>query len=302
MQPLPFLCFVSSLAFSLASLLIFFAHDTMLLCTHAGAFSNGGRRRTPTAVTYLKAYPIYTGRNPHWMPQACCLWISINLPTRFRSLRVLKLVVKFLFFSSFALAVCKKEPLRRHLGGSLLLYCCSKCQSLFSRAAWKSFHSVSVSEAAGMGKSARAEWISCFQVRASGWMWLQCYQFHSFTSSGSSFMRFMTSEPSRDIYSFLSSSVISLRQPPSRTNGTKPNHTGEEAQPSEERPESCRSDAVKGGRSSEEPRDRFQGRPNPDTTCLGLVYLPIRPGVVPGGSMGRQSYGSPMECLGKEKA
>ena len=34
------------------------------------------------------------------------------------------------------------------------------------------------------------------------------------------------------------------------------------------------------------------------TRLMGLVYLPIRPGVVDWVSMGRQSYGSPMECLG----
>ena len=29
-----------------------------------------------------------------------------------------------------------------------------------------------------------------------------------------------------------------------------------------------------------------------------MPYMPIRPGVVAGASMGRQSYGSPMECMG----
>ena len=30
---------------------------------------------------------------------------------------------------------------------------------------------------------------------------------------------------------------------------------------------------------------------------MGLAYMPIRPGVVPGGSIDRQSYGSPMGRL-----
>ena len=52
---------------------------------------------------------------------------------------------------------------------------------------------------------------------------------------------------------------------------------------------------AEGGPCSRIPYQQPQTNPNAPWDCHTAEK---RPGVVPGGSMGRQSYGSPMECLG----